>query len=852
MSLHNGKKKVVVIGWDAADWEFISPLIDQGEMPALATLIERGAMAKLKTIDPPLSPILWTSIATGKYGDDHGVLSFVEPNPSTGERRPVSSHSRKVKAIWNILHNQGLKTHVLGWWPSYPCEPINGVMVSNHFADFKREDTPQNWPLEDFHVHPVSRKKELEDLRIHPIDLTWSHIGPFVPHIEQKHLENKDYQELINHIPALVARCSTFHNVATEILENEEWDFLGVYLDSIDRASHEFMKFHAPKQDHIEQEAFDIFKDVMIGMYKYHDMMLDRIMHLIDDQTYVMLISDHGFYSDHRRLKELPKDSMAPAFEHSPYGIFCLSGPGIKKDEQLLDASLLDITPTLLQLFNLPIGEDMPGKVLTQAFEKEPKTELIPTYESLNDGDWGMLSEDSKDDVWAAQESLDQLIALGYVEPLTEDVEQQKKQMQFEYKYHTARIKYVKGEISNAILLFNDLLELTPRNGKIWIRLLNAHVALKQVDQAEITLKKMRDIFGNNNTPYIDVLEAKILVLRLQPKKAIEILNRLNQSGHQNAEFYALLGRTYLILSEWKKANESFAKAIELDANNANAFHGLSLTFLRLKKYEDAVVNGISAIGIKYAFPAAHYHLGEALIGIKEFEHAVNAFEVALQQEPGYSIARKKLIELYKNKLKNTDRVIYHQTILDTKMRPQMTIVSGLPRSGTSMMMQMLLAGGCDILTDNIRQSDDNNPKGYLEYEPVKSLLKDNTWLPEQNGKTIKVIMQLLGSLHPGCDYKIIFMERELDEVMMSQQKMLGKPAETFNTKLKDTFEQQKEKNRAWLEGQANMDVLYINYSDVVDNPQDQIERIEMFLEKTLDKEAMKKAVDKSLYRNKK
>ncbi|WP_343632491.1 alkaline phosphatase family protein [Fluviicola sp.] len=852
MSDSKNKKKVLVLGWDAADWKFISPLMDKGEMPALEALVERGVMGNIQTMDPPLSPILWTSIATGKYGDEHGILSFQEPHPETGERRPVSSHTRNCRAIWNILHHEGLKTHVCGWWPSYPCEPINGIMVSNHFTDFTKDDTADNWDLNEIHVNPKSELENLKQLRIHPAELTWAHIAPFLPQATQEQLDNPKYQKLLSQIPLLLARCSSFHNVATEILENKEWNFLGLYLDAIDRASHEFMKYHPPMLPEIDEDEYQLFNEVISGFYRYHDMMLDRILHLIDDDTYVILVSDHGFYSDHRRLVELPKDSMAPAYEHSPFGIVCISGPGIKKDEQIYGSGLLDITPTILHLFGLPVAKDMSGKVLVQAFEKPQNIQYIDSYETDREGDWGELDPNEKDDVWAAHESLEQLVALGYVEPLGEDAELQKRQMQFEYKYHTARIKYSRGALDEAIVLFNELLELTPRNGKILIRLLNTYVSLKDIEGAKSVLKGMREIFGYTNTPYIDILESKIHMLDLNPAKALKILNALSDNKINTSETYTLLGKTYLMLREWEKANKNFAKAVKINNENADAYHGLCFTFLKLKSYQKAIENGFNAIGIKFWFPVAHYHLGESLLHIKEYEHAANAFEIALQQEPGYGVARKHLIEIYTNHLNKPELAKRHQEILKTNMKPKITIVSGLPRSGTSMMMQMLAAGGADILTDNVRQSDENNPKGYLEYEPVKNLLKENSWLADQDGKTIKVIMQLLGSLNLNCDYKIIFMERDLDEVMQSQQKMLGKPVDTYNTKLKATFEQQKEKNRAWLEAQPHMDVLFVNYSDVIENPMAEAERVNIFLENTLDVSKMVASVDAELYRNRK
>ena len=121
------KPKVLLIGWDAADWDVINPLMESGQMPSLKKLVEQGMSGKLATLEPVFSPMLWSSIATGKLADKHGVLGFTEPDYSTGSVRPVSNHSRKTAAIWNILSQQNLKTNVVGWWPSHPAEELNGV-----------------------------------------------------------------------------------------------------------------------------------------------------------------------------------------------------------------------------------------------------------------------------------------------------------------------------------------------------------------------------------------------------------------------------------------------------------------------------------------------------------------------------------------------------------------------------------------------------------------------------------------------------------------------------------------------------------------------------------------------------
>jgi predicted AlkP superfamily phosphohydrolase/phosphomutase len=127
-------KKLLLIGWDAADWKTIDRLVDQGDTPIMKGLIERGTRGNLTTLHPVLSPMLWTSIATGKRPFKHGIHGFAEPDPAGGARA-ISNLGRSTKAVWNILNQQGLRCNVVGWWPSHPVEPIKGVMVSDMFQN---------------------------------------------------------------------------------------------------------------------------------------------------------------------------------------------------------------------------------------------------------------------------------------------------------------------------------------------------------------------------------------------------------------------------------------------------------------------------------------------------------------------------------------------------------------------------------------------------------------------------------------------------------------------------------------------------------------------------------------------
>jgi len=182
------------------------------------------------------------------------------------------------------------------------------------------------------------------------------------------------------------------------------------------------------------------------------------------------------------------------------------------------------------------------------------------------------------------------------------------------------------------------------------------------------------------------------------------------------------------------------------------------------------------------------------------------------------------------------------------------TIVSGLPRSGTSMMMKMLEAGGMQALTDNIRTADEDNPKGYYEFERVKQVATDQAWLDEAKGKVVKMISALLKPLPPAYHYKIIFMRRRMEEVLASQKKMLvrrGEPTDTVpDQQMAALYEKHVAQVETWLATQPNMDVLYVTYHEVIATPREHADKINRFLGGGLDVERMVGVVNRMLYRS--
>ena len=199
---------------------------------------------------------------------------------------------------------------------------------------------------------------------------------------------------------------------------------------------------------------------------------------------------------------------------------------------------------------------------------------------------------------------------------------------------------------------------------------------------------------------------------------------------------------------------------------------------------------------------------------------------------------------------------IFKKIFLSEKKVDDIVIVSGLPRCGTSMMMQMLEAGGILPMTDHIRKADEDNPKGYYEFEKVKKIKEDASWLESCYGKAFKMVSALLYYLPNDKRYKVIFMKREMAEMLASQNKMLQRKGQNSDTisdeEMSKKLHKHLRKVEEWLANQNNIDVIYINYNDVINNSYENAQLVNQFVNGRLDVEKMAGSVKTSLYRQRK
>jgi tetratricopeptide (TPR) repeat protein len=611
------------------------------------------------------------------------------------------------------------------------------------------------------------------------------------------------------------------------------------------------MKFHPPKQKAVPQNLFDIYNEAVIGAYRFQDMMLERTMDLVDDDTTIIVMSDHGFESGHRRILKMPKYPAAPALEHRQFGIFVAAGPNIKKNEKVFGLGLIDIAPTILHMFNLPIGKDMDGNVALDIFKEIKTPKYIESWETV-EGDFGQHQNTNDTDQLGDQETMDQLIELGYIERPDQKIEHAVLKTKCDLKHNLARVYLGKKgyELAKDILLElantdypvykeEDIIKQHKQNRNqksafkvgdsiidiipYYMDLLTISLAEKDFEKAEEYLMQLRtrDKKFEINTYFA---ESKILLGKGKVHEALKVLNKA-KNNKPNSEVWYQIGKIYMQLTKYEEAKKAFENALEFEIDKAKFHQALAVVLLRLGDFELAAEHALTSIELVKYFPEAHYTLGEALEKLGDLENAKMAFETAARLKPKTHPRAEKALENINEK--NSDLQNYQDKSQFKYRKEQIVIVSGLPRSGTSLMMQMLNEGGLQVLTDDNRKADISNPKGYFEYDSAMSIHKDNSWLELAKDKSV-----------------------DLTEIIKSQQKMIGKDPETLPMRLFDAYNKQLNQVEMWKNKEPGVELVYLDYKKILNNTDESLNKLISFIGVDMNKKAMAKCVDRSLYRN--
>ena len=803
------KRKLLLIGWDAADWKVIDRLMAEAKLPVLSQLISSGVRGNIATLSPTLSPILWTSIATGKRAYDHGICGFVEGLPVKNEVVPVRSTTRTCKAVWNILNEAGLKTNVVNWWPSHPAEVINGVSVSQ---EYHKSPPPfgQEWPMANASISPPEYRETLEEFRVHPAELGLAHLLPFIQDAANLDPES---DPVLKACLRILAHASSVHNAATWLMEHTDWDFMAVYQEAIDHFSHLAMKYDPPKLPEISEDDFERYKNIISAAYRFHDMMLGRLLELAGPDCDVLLLSDHGFQSGDGRIAELPDIPAAPALEHRRFGVFVASGPSFAKNTQVYGASLLDITPTILHHFSLPVGEDMEGQVLTGLYPAESQVGHIPTWEITGNEPVFLEADDD-----LSADMVNQLEKLGYIAlPDNNKMEYVRRELLYNRSLSLLEGGHYEKLIDTVSAEWKENFEL-----RFGLLLSQAYQNLNLPAEWQEHMEEMQIKFPGNGAVYF---QRGLLAMSLNSiDEAMQQFERLEEAGIKSAQLYNEIARTYLVTGSLDNALTYFEKGLAIDTNNTTALTGMAQVMVEKGEHQKALAVLENSLGLLFFQPRAHFLMALISYHNGDKETSEKALRICLDQAPKHAAARKLL-----SRIRGTE---------DEQARDPVIVVSGWPRSGTSMMMRMLKEAGLPLYIDETRTADSFNPDGYFEHEAVKKIGENQDWIAEARGKAVKVVYPLLRYLPASENYLVIAMKRPLTDVVASQEVMKGRQREkvmnNFPFQMALNLQKEEERIERWLDSQPHMEVANVDFKNCIEEPERILQELAEFLHREL------------------
>ena len=412
--------KVVVLGFDGASWDTIDPLIEAGKLPVLARLKQDAAWGPLETFKPTKSPVIWTSIATGKSMTKHGILDFVfmEKNDI---QVPYSNSERREPSIWQILDHFDRRSVVVNWFVTYPPDAIDGIMVSNRFRKTLLLPEERRARMADS-VHPPQYFSALQPfLSLDYDDIRRARELPDIARLHESLAASNDATQ----IPVLkdywiyVLQEALTENVSRYLYETEDYDLFATYFRLPDIVSHvaltlietdyvdtTLQKLRRGKLTEAERMAFrKRLASVLEPFYGYMESIIDAYARTLPNDTYLIVVSDHGFTLhrggyDHYHIPEATK---------APAGIFLMMGPDVVAG-RVPSVSVYDIAPTILHLYALPVGETMDGEPLTTALGFERAVNRQRYAREL------MTPKEHRRDREIDERTIEELRSLGYIQ----------------------------------------------------------------------------------------------------------------------------------------------------------------------------------------------------------------------------------------------------------------------------------------------------------------------------------------------------------------------------------------------------------------------------------------------------
>ncbi len=410
-----GAPDLVVLGVDGFDWNLLDPLVQAGRMPVMKQLLAEGVRADLLTLVPlEKSPVIWTTIATGRLpADNERGRGFLAEAGADGAPRAFTSASRRSRAFWNILTERGASVSVLGWLETWPAEEVNGAIVT----DYIQYDIAERQKLGriEHRTHPAALESEIDSLIVRPRDVTLATLRPLLGGTFDTTRASREMHDGLDALRWIYAGDLTFTAVARHVLEKRPTRVVAVYLRGPDAVCHKFWDRREETASGAgDPELRRVLGPAIDSYYEETDRLIGRILEEIDlSRTNLLLVSDHGFQGPRISMDGSP---MLGIYMHREMGTILLAGPGASgRGTIAAGARVQDVLPTMLHLLGLPVADDLDGEValdlLGEKGGRGREIDRIATYETSERPRFAEGASDS-----AASEAIAERVkSLGYV-----------------------------------------------------------------------------------------------------------------------------------------------------------------------------------------------------------------------------------------------------------------------------------------------------------------------------------------------------------------------------------------------------------------------------------------------------
>jgi tetratricopeptide (TPR) repeat protein len=644
-------RPVAVFGVDAGDWLVIDRLIASGRLPAFARLKEAASLGTLEAPPPLLSPIIWTTMATGREPEDHGVLEFMTDLPGGGQA-PVSGGARRAAALWEIWSRAGRGVAVTGWWATWPADEVRGVVVSDRISSpHLKEAAPPDAGL----VFPAARQRELLGLAVPPEAIGFEVLSRFLPLTRaeferglaaERQSASRLYRDPVAHVRAALAAARTWRAISTRLAAERPALWM-VYYELVDTVSHLFVR------DKARGTA------AIASAYEEMDGALADAARALDPRTLVVVLSDHGFQPPDAGIREDPADLTAGATAwHRPRGIVAVTTAarlrpveGNRPDgdratpedwprSPLGALSPLDLAPSLLVCTGLPVARDMPGRVVPALACGQKET--LPRIASYGGHD---LPKTAAGPAPGARAEMERLRALGYVTgPSSTSLA----------RVNLGEILYRKGDFRGAERELASVLRADPSSERATLWLARTCVALGRPEDAlrlyDRLIQAARSTGSARLDPIVFLAATDLDLARNRAPAAAARLARVPAALEQAPDVLTARGALAEAQDGPDEAEQLYRRALARAPSDIEPLRRLvDLLLARGRVAAAAAIAGPAA----QSYPESPPHLsidGEVALAGRRYREAERLFESALALAPGsvsvsVELARARLLD---------------------------------------------------------------------------------------------------------------------------------------------------------------------------------------------------------------